>query len=185
MTVMPAPPPSLDRFIRLAKIMEWVTAIGIVLITVLAVAAVVYADWTRNLALAKLGQAGMTIRITPIGQALAAIVVAIPLAVMLVGLFAVKRMFSDFAHGDILTARAAGHLRTFAATILLQAPLSPLVSAGLSAALTFGDPSGRKAIMIGLSLNDYFALVIGGVLLATATIMREAARVAEENASFV
>lgn len=185
MTVMPAPPPSLARFIRLAKIMEWVTTIGILLITALAVAAVVYPDWTRNLALAKLGQAGMAIQITPIGQALAAIVVAIPITVMLVGLFAVKRMFNDFAHGEILTQRAAGHLQTFAATVLLQAPLSPVVSAGLSAALTFGDPSGRKAIMIGFSLNDYFALIIGGVLLATATIMREAARVADENAGFV
>lgn len=185
MTVMSAPPPSLDRFIRLAKIMEWVTIVGIVLITILAAGAVLFPDWTRNLALAKLGHGATAIQITPTGQALAALVIAIPVGVMLFGLFAVRRMFADFAHGEILTMRAAGHLQTFAATVLIQAPLSPLVSAGLSLALTYGNPSGSRMLMIGFSLNDYFALIIGGVLLATATIMREAARVADENASFV
>jgi hypothetical protein len=40
-------------------------------------------------------------------------------------------------------------------------------------------------IAVAFSLNDLFALIIGGVLYAAATVMREAARIAEENASFV
>ena len=38
---------------------------------------------------------------------------------------------------------------------------------------------------VAFSLNDLFALIIGGVLYAAATVMREAARIADENASFV
>jgi hypothetical protein len=36
-----------------------------------------------------------------------------------------------------------------------------------------------------VSINDYIALVVGGVLMAMAAVMREAARLAEENASFI
>jgi uncharacterized membrane protein len=69
--------------------------------------------------------------------------------------------------------------------VLAQAPLGPLTSATLSAALSVGNPPNERAITIAFSINDYFALLVGGVLLAIATVMREAARLAEENASFV
>ncbi len=39
--------------------------------------------------------------------------------------------------------------------------------------------------MISFSTNDYYAFVIGAVLFAVATLMREGARIAEENAGFV
>ena len=38
---------------------------------------------------------------------------------------------------------------------------------------------------ITFSIHDYYALIVGGVLVAVATVMREAARLADENASFV
>ena len=38
---------------------------------------------------------------------------------------------------------------------------------------------------ISFSIHDYYALIIGGVLFAAASIMREAARIVDENASFV
>jgi hypothetical protein len=40
-------------------------------------------------------------------------------------------------------------------------------------------------LAITFSIHDYFALIVGGVLFAAASVMREAARIAEENASFV
>ena len=40
-------------------------------------------------------------------------------------------------------------------------------------------------LAIAFSINDYFALIVGGVLFAAATVMREAARIADENAGFV
>lgn len=43
--------------------------------------------------------------------------------------------------------------------------------------------SARRGV--AFSTNDYFALIVGGVLLAASTVMREAARLAEENARFV
>ena len=69
--------------------------------------------------------------------------------------------------------------------MLAQAPLAPLISVALTVALTLGNPPGERMLAITFSIHDYFALIVGGVLFAAATIMREAARIAEENAGFV
>jgi hypothetical protein len=64
-----------------------------------------------------------------------------------------------------------------------MAPLGPLTAAALSAALAYAN--GEHAVHIAFSTNDYFALIVGGVLFAAATVMREAAKLADENAAFV
>ena len=174
-----------DRLIRFSRAMSWLTTAGIVLIAILSVTGVCLPGWMRNIALAKLGAPGAALPITPLGQALAAIALAVPIGVMLYGLLAVRRMFVAFARGEMFSAHGARQLQIFAASVLLQAPLGPLTSASLSAALSAGNPPGQRALMIAFSVNDYSALIIGCVLFAAATIMREGARIAEENASFV
>ena len=51
--------------------------------------------------------------------------------------------------------------------------------------LSLNDPVGPPRLMVAFSTNDHFALIVGGVLLAASTVMREAARLAEGNARFV
>ena len=179
------PSAAFDRLVRLSRAMEIATGLGIALIAILTGAALLIPSWTRNIALAKLGEAGAALPITPSGQFAAGIVLAIPVGVMIYGLLAVRRMFWEFATGAVFTESAAHHLRTFAATVLAQAPLGPLTALGLSAALSLGNPPGQRAMAIAFSTNDYFALIVGGVLFAAATIMREAARLADENKSFI
>jgi hypothetical protein len=173
------------RLSRLSRAMEVVTLIGIALVVILSIAAVVIPDWTRNLLLAKLGQVGATLPVNAPARMAVAAVIAVPLGVMLWGLFAVRGMFREFASGRVFSVRAARYLQVFAATILLQAPLGPLVSAALSVAVSMTNESGERMHAIAFSLLDYYALIIGGVLYAAASVMREAARLAEENASFV
>jgi hypothetical protein len=60
-----------------------------------------------------------------------------------------------------------------------------LTATALALALSFGNPPGQRYLVLTLSINDYFAVIIGGVLVAVAAVMREAARLADENASFV
>jgi len=174
-----------DHLTRVSRAMIWLTSLGIALIAILMLVAIALPGWLRNIALDKLGTAALALPITPLGQTLAGIVLAVPVGLMLYGLFAVQRMFRAFARGEIFSGYTAHQLQIFAATVLLQSPLGPLTAAGLSAALSVGNPPGERGIMIAFSSNDYFALIIGGVLFAAATIMREGARIAEENASFV
>jgi hypothetical protein len=176
----------LGRIHRLARAMELATLLGVVMVATLSALAIIIPEWTRNLVLAKLGSAGMTLPLTPSGRVAAGVVISVPIGVMIYGLLAVRRMFAEFSRGEILTAQAACHLQqVFAATVLAQSLLGPLTSAGLALALSLGGPFGTPEFMIAFSINDYFALIVGGVLLAAATIMREAARLAEENARFV
>ena len=177
--------PAFDRLVRLSHLMEIAISIGIALIGGLALAAMIIPDWTRNVALAKLGEAGEILPITPFGQFAAGLVLAVPVGVMIYGLLAAGRMFGEFSRGEVFTESAANHLRIFAASVLAQAPLGPLTAAGLSAALSLGNPPERRFLAIAFSTNDYFALIVGGVLFVAATLMREAARLDRENKSFV
>jgi hypothetical protein len=173
------------RIARLARVMEWVTLIGIVLAVVLPALAVVIPEWTRNLVLAMLGSAGVYLPLTPGGRVAAAFVISVPAGVMIYGLLAVRRMFAGFARGEIFTEQAARHLQVFAATVLAQSLLGPLTSVGLALALSLNGPFGKPEFMMAFSSNNYFALIVGGVLLAAATIMREVAQLAEDNARFI
>ncbi|MDQ0317271.1 DUF2975 domain-containing protein [Amorphus orientalis] len=178
-------PASLDRLRRLSRAFELLSLAGIVGLVALVAAALVLPQVSHILWESRLGALDGGAPVQPVGRILAVLVMAVPIAVAVYGLLAVRRLFAEFARGEILTERAAAHLQTFAVTVLLQAPLTPLVSAGMSLALTYANPPGSRALMISLSSHDYFALLVGAVLLAAATVMREAARLARENAAFV
>jgi hypothetical protein len=165
--------------------MEVLTVVGIGLIAVLLIVAMFVPDWTRNLLLAKLGQVGANLPVTPQARLITGLVVAVPAGVLLYGLFAVRALFADFARGHVFTERTVRHLQIFAVTVLAQAPLGPLTSAALSVLVSMADESGQRLGAIAFSVNDYFALIVGGVLFAVATVMREAARIADENAGFI
>jgi Protein of unknown function (DUF2975) len=180
-----SPSPPLRRLGRLSRAMEIVTTLGILLVTVLTVLTLLIPDWTRNLLVAKLGYVGAALPVTPVARAAAAVAIAPPVGVMLWGLLAARALFREFASGRVFTESAARQLQKFAAAILVQAPLGPLTSAGLSVAISLTNETGERMHAITFSLHDYHALIIGGVLFAAASVMREAARLAAENASFV
>lgn len=174
-----------ERLVRFSRAMAFVTAAGIGLIVLTMVLVFVTPDWTRNFALARLGQSGQGISLTPMARLAAAAVTAVPIGVMIYGLWQVRALFSEFAAGRIFTESSARRLQLFAASVMAQAVLGPLSSAGLLLAFTFDNPPGQRLLGIAFSINDYVALIVGGVLFAIAWAMREAARIAEENASFV
>ena len=173
------------RLSRLARTMQVVTTVGIVLFVVLMTLCFVIPDWTRNLLLARLGHVGAQLPVTPEARAVAAAVLLLPVGLMIYGLLAVRALFGEFATGRVFTEGAARHLQVFGFSVLAQAPLGPLTSVVLSLAVSMMNESGQRMGALSFSLHDYFALIVGGVLLAIATVMREAARLADENATFV
>ena len=174
-----------ERLSRFSRAMAAVTTAGIVLIVVLTVAALMIPDWTRNLLLARLGQAGQSLPLTSQGQVAAVAIIAVPLGLLLYGLWQIRLLFQGFAVGQVFTATAARRLKIFAATVLAQAALGPLTSTALIVALSLSNPPGSRMIGIAFSINDYVALIVGGLLLAIAWVMGEAARIAEDNAQIV
>jgi hypothetical protein len=173
------------RLARLSQAMMWVTTIGIGLIVVLTALGFLIPDWTRNALLARLGQAGSALPLSLSARLVAGAISAVPIGVMLWGLWQVRALFRDFAEGRVFTENDARRLQMFGVAVLAQAPLGPLIGTALALALSLANPPGRRLLVIAFSINDYFALIVGGVLVAVATVMREAARLADENASFV
>lgn len=174
-----------DRLRRFSNAMVIVTSVGMALIAVAMCLVFVIPEWTHNLLLARLGEAGRNLVLTPGRVAAGAAVMAIPVAVLLFGLWQARALFADFAGGRVFTLATTRRLRNFAACVLAQAALGPISSTALLLAFTFDNPPGSRQLGIALSTNDYLALIVGGVLLAVAWVMVEATRIADEHASFV
>jgi len=109
----------------------------------------------------------------------------LPVSLGLYALWQLWRLFTEYAAGRVFGRTALAHLRRFAWALLGTALLAPLVRAATSVALTLGNPPGRRMLVVGFSWNDYMAVLLAAVLIAIATVMAEAVRVAEENEGFV
>jgi len=177
--------PTRATLVRLSRTMARLTSAGMVAMVVLMGSAFLVPTWTREMLVTRLGQAGSNLPLGHDQVLAAAAITAVPFSVMLWGLWNARAMFEDFARGHAFSSAAALHLRRFGVAVLAQAPLGPLTATALALALSLANPPGQRILLLTLSSNDYIALVVGGVLIALASVMREAARLAEENASFV
>jgi len=174
-----------DRLRRFSKTMAMLTTLGMLLIAAAMIAVFLIPDWTRNLLLARLGQAGHGLSLSPGHLIAAAAITAIPVGALLFGLWQVRTLFLNFVDGHVFTLASARLLRNFAGSVLAQAILGPISSTALMLAFTLDNPPGNRQLVITLSVHDYLALIVGGLLLAVAWVMVEATRIADENASFV
>jgi hypothetical protein len=95
------------------------------------------------------------------------------------------RLFGAYRRGEVFSRPALQHLRRFSIGVLLLAALEPLTRTACILAVTIGNPPGQRQLVIGLSSDDYERVLIGAVLLAIASVMAEAVRVAEDHAGFV
>jgi hypothetical protein len=78
-----------NRLQRFSKAMAMLTTLGMLLIAVLMVLVFLIPDWTRNLLLARLGQAGHDLSLSPGRLIAAAAITTVPVGVLLFGLWQV------------------------------------------------------------------------------------------------
>lgn len=110
---------------------------------------------------------------------------ALPVAAGLWALWEIWRLFGCYGRGELLALRPAGHLHRLGLALIAQAAALPLGQTLAVLALTLGNAPGQRQLIFRLSSEHYMSLLFGLVLLALAAVMREAARVADENAAFV
>jgi hypothetical protein len=116
---------------------------------------------------------------------LGALVSVVPIGLGLYTLWQLWGLFGLYARGRVFSAGALTRLRRFAWALFATALIAPMVRAAMSVVLTFGNPPGRRALVVGLSWNDYMTVLLAVVLIAIATVMAQAVRLAEENEGFV
>jgi hypothetical protein len=130
-----------------------------------------------------MGQVPMTIDTRAVALFTAALLPSIVVALFL--LWQLWRLFGEYRQGRVFGRPALLHLRRFALGLLLSAALQPLMRTACILAVTIGNAPGRRQLVIGLSSDDYERVLLAAVLLAIASVMAEAVRVAEDHAGFV
>lgn len=170
-----------NKIKRIARIVTVGAYSGIVL----AAAGVAWA-WSRPDILAEqIGIAGRPLALT--GQAMAGGILAslVPLLLTAYALWQVAHLFTAFGRGLVFEESNAAILKRIGWTLLALAVVTPLVRALQTVILTLDNPPGQRILAVGFDLGTLATLLAGGAVLGFAAIMREAARLADENRSFV
>ncbi|QCK88095.1 DUF2975 domain-containing protein [Phreatobacter aquaticus] len=170
---------------RLARFMTQVTLAGIVF----AVAGTLWV-WTdralvETLLAPQFGLAGRAVSVTPMVQLAGLALSAPPLALLIYMLLQARAVFRGFAVGMRFTDLVATRVSRIGLILVAKGLLAPLWRAAAGVVLTLGNPPGQKILVIAISSDDVLWAIVGALLVAIGWTLREAARIAEEHASFV
>lgn len=182
---LPLRDPRLARLERLGRTLAFATGLVVVLLVAIGLGLWLKASWVENVIVPRVGLAHAPVAVTPLVQMLGLLITAVPLAILAYGLLEVRRIFCDFADGELITPALAPRLERFGAAVTLQALLNPVAGALLSVLLTLGNPPGQRMLALSLPSHDVVSVLVGLLIIAIGSVMREAARIAEEHASFV
>lgn len=112
------------------------------------------------------------------------LVQTVPLAIALLVLFWLERLFAGYRRGEVFTLSSIGKFRAMAHMLFLFTIVNPLAGALVSVIVTAGRPDGQW-IVVGFGTPEIAALLTGGVLAAIGWVMVEAKRLADYNTQIV
>ena len=179
-----SPPTGIRRIVFIARLARGLVLAGAALFALNSVATWIFPGYAANIIASQDNGAA----VGPIEgwTRVAYVLWDIPsLAVILLALWRLWQLFGEYLHARIFSARGLTSLRGFARWTLAAAFWSPIYRAGLSVIATWHNGPGKREIDVSLSSDDYMVLLLGVVLLAIASVMVEAARIAEDNEGFV
>ena len=110
---------------------------------------------------------------------------AVPLGLLLAGLWYARTCFALFSMGEVFTLQAAVALKRFASLATASFASTFLVSTALSTLLTINNLSGTRQVSIGISTEQVIALFFAGMVWLMAAVIAQGLHLAEENANFV
>ena len=110
---------------------------------------------------------------------------AVPLGLLLAGLWRARECFGLFASGKVFTLQAVVALKRFASLATASFASGVLASTALSTLLTFGNAPGARHVAIGLGTDQAFGLFFAGMVWLMAAVIEQGMQLAEENANFV
>lgn len=169
------------RLRRLAGIMRWVS-LGLAALGPVALVAV----WARFEFFAPSVMPGLGVgTFSAIDRIGGYAISMLPTAIGIWGFVHLARLFGRFAAGDLFDAENAARLRRFAVSLLALVPAKVVATALLSVWLTRAMPPGSRQLQIAFSSDDIVLCAIGLLMVALATVLREAAEIADENRQFV
>lgn len=179
------PDPRLARLARRGRLFSLATLAVLALLVAGGLGLWLRPEWVVATVVPRIGVAGYPITLGTTERAIGCAISAVPLAILGYGLFQVHLIFRDFGRGEIISEALSRRLERFGGAVMLQALLSPLAAAALSVTLTVGNPEGERLLAVTFSSYDVVAILVGLLLIGIGTVLREAARIARENAGFI
>jgi len=117
--------------------------------------------------------------------ALGSLVLAAGSVLGIAALWQLWSLFGLYAGGRVFERASVSRLRRFAWATLVFALAQPLLTIAMVLALTLSNPPGQRMLSLGVGGRDYMGVLVAAVLIAIATVMSDAVRLAEENEGFV
>ncbi len=109
----------------------------------------------------------------------------VPMALGMFGLFTAQQLFRGYRKGQIFTTRAADTLTVIGWTVVLLGPAYILANTLTVLLLTMHSGPGGRQLNLSMDEGDIFAIVFGLLIVVVGRILAEAAKIADENKSFV
>ncbi len=169
-----------DRIERVSRLMIWVITAGGAIMVLAYTSVWVVPGWLEDAAAQNLLGATATISAGPVLRLFAALIAALPLALVLYGLWQIRELFRLFGDRHYFSVDGSKRLLRFGAALLLAAPAGIVTRSIVSVLLTMNNPEGSRHLVVQMGSNDYFLVVVGGLLLVVGWVMREAARMQHE-----
>lgn len=114
-----------------------------------------------------------------------AAVTALPLGLLLAGVWQARRCFGMFALGQVFTLQATALLGRFAGWVAWAALASMLAGSAISVLLTLHNPPGQRHLSVGIGSDQVFTLFFAGLVWLMAAVIAQGQTLAEENEGFV
>jgi Protein of unknown function (DUF2975) len=182
---MTAPTLAMLRIRRTSRLMVWACTAIVIL---LPIALVVYWATTSAADLAVQGNLPASAMQAPLQvwqRLAAAAATAVPLAMLLLGVWQVKLCFEQFAQGSVFTAQATAHLRRFAGWVAAAALAAIAAGTVVSILLTLNNAPGMRHVALGISSNHVFTLFFAALVWVMADVISQGQALAEENERFI
>ena len=173
---------------RVRRISRWMVLACWALLIVLPVALVGY--WATASEAMLAGHANLPAQaiqgsITLWQRIAAGSVTAVPLALLLAGVWQARRCFDMFAQGQVFTRQATALLGRFAGWVAWAALAALLASSVTSVLLTLHNPPGQRQLSVGIGSDHVFTLFFAGMVWLMAAVIAQGRSLAEENEGFV
>ena len=159
-------------------------ACGVLLVTLpLLVAFFVLQDWPAGL-LALAGLAGLALPTRPAGIALvaASLLALLPVLCLARALWSARACLESFRHGELLTPRVVGHLRSFAAWGAIAGAVGALAPT-LAGWLLAGE--GTRQLVLRVDSHQLLFIVFCGLTWQISAVLEKAVEIAEDHAQIV
>ena len=177
--------PALNRVRKASRVLKLMTTLGAMAVLGAAIAIATVPGWFDPIIHQAFPELGLQGPIAPAKRAGMIALMALPLAIVLFGLWHVRLLFGSYERGEIFTGAAARHIRLVGLAMAVNAVVSVFAHTLGSVLLTYDNGPGTRQVSISLGSDQYMLLLTGGLLIVIGWIMGEAARLSDEHRQIV